>query len=77
MSFNKTMGEKITEARDLVSPRMSRNELAKRLKDAGIDISPEGVAHIEAGKRFLNYYEVSALASILNTNSSQLLSCPV
>ncbi|MEI8138654.1 MAG: helix-turn-helix transcriptional regulator [bacterium] len=71
MSTN-TVGGKIAEARARVTPYLSQQELAKRLKDAGIDISTAGVAEIEAGKRSLNYYQVTVLASILNTTVHQL-----
>jgi ribosome-binding protein aMBF1 (putative translation factor) len=72
MSTN-TVGGKIAEARARVTPYLSQQELAKRLKDAGIDIGTAGVAEIESGNRSLNYYEVSALASILNTTANQLI----
>jgi len=52
---------------------MSRNELVKRLKMAGLDISIAELAEIEAGKHFLNYYQVTVFASILNTTAHQIL----
>ena len=74
MKSKNTFGGKVAKARSLASPPLSQRELAKRLKDAGIDISPAGVAEIEAGKRSLNYCQVMMLASVLNTTASQLLS---
>lgn len=71
---NTRFGEKVAEARAMVTPRLSQRELSRRLQVSGIDISPAGVAQIEAGKRILNYYEVSVLASVLNTTVFKLRS---
>ena len=67
-------GRKAAEARAQITPRLSQRELAKRLQVAGIDINRAGVAQIEAGKRTLNYYEVSVLAAVLNTTPFELRS---
>ena len=53
---------------------MSQRELAKRLKEAGLDISPSEIAEVEEGKRPLNYYQVTVLASVLKTTVYELLS---
>jgi transcriptional regulator with XRE-family HTH domain len=74
MASNKSFGLKVAEARKLVTPKMSQAELAKRLKDSWLDISPADIAEVEAGNRSLNYYQVSMLASALNTTVHQLLS---
>ena len=74
MVSKKTVGGKVAEARAKITPPLSHRELSKRLKDAGIDMSPAKVAEIEAGKHSLNYYQVTVLASILNTTANQLLS---
>lgn len=52
--------------------RVSQHELAKRLNKAGLDMSPAEVAEIEEGKRLLNYYQVSVLASVLNATVFEL-----
>ncbi len=72
MAPNKSFGLKVAEARKLVTPKMSQAELAKRLKDSGLDISPAKVAEIEAGKRSLNCFQASVLASVLNTTVFEL-----
>jgi hypothetical protein len=74
MARHKSFGLKVAEARALASPRLSRRELAKRLKDSGLEISPAEIAEIENGKRPLNYYQVTVLAGVLNTTANQLLS---
>jgi len=74
MAPNKSFGRKVAEARILVTPKMSQRELAKRLKDNGLMVTPAEVAEIEAGKRSLNYCQVTMIASILNTTVNQLLS---
>jgi len=51
---------------------ISQHELAKRLNKAGLDISPAEVAEIEEGKRLLNYYQISVLASVLNATVFEL-----
>ena len=74
MAPNKSFGLKVAEARKLATPPLSQRELAKRLKDYGLTVTPAEVAEIEAGKRSLNYYQVTMLASVLNTTVNQLLS---
>lgn len=74
MAPNKSFGLKVAEARALVTPKMSRAKLAKRLQEHGLKVTPAEVAEIEAGKRSLNYCQVTMLASVLNTTASQLLS---
>jgi hypothetical protein len=64
--------DKVTEARKLVTPPLSQRELTKRLKDNGLKVTPAEVAEIEAGKRFLNCFQASVLASVLNTTVFKL-----
>jgi hypothetical protein len=72
MRPNKSFGTKVEAARKLVTPKMSRSELAKRLTSAGVVVSAADVTEIEAGKRMLNYYELTVLASVLNTTTHHL-----
>jgi len=65
-------GNKVAECRAKFTPRLSQHELAKRLNKAGLDISPAEVAEIEEGKRLLNYYQISVLASVLNATVFEL-----
>jgi hypothetical protein len=69
MRPNKSFGTKVEAARKLVTPKMSRSELAKRLTSAGVAVSASDVTEIEAGKRVLNYFELTVLASVLNTTT--------
>jgi hypothetical protein len=74
MCYAKSFGKKVAEARELTSPRISHRELSKRLKKTGLDLSPADIAEIEKGNRPLNYYQVTILASALNTTAHHLLS---
>jgi ribosome-binding protein aMBF1 (putative translation factor) len=72
LSTTTKFGEKVAECRAKFTPRLSQHELAKRLNNVGLDISPAEVAEIEEGKRFLNYCQVSVLASVLNATVFEL-----
>lgn len=72
LSTTTKFGEKVAECRAKFTPRLSQHELAKRLNKVGLDISPAEVAEIEEGKHFLNYYQVSVLASVLNATVFEL-----
>lgn len=74
MCYAKSFGKKVSEARKLTSPRISHRELSKRLKASGLHLSPADIAEIEKGNRTLNYYQVTLLASALDTTAHQLLS---
>ena len=67
------LGKRVIEARERVRPKLSRRKLADRLQAAGLDVKPSDVADIEAGKRSLNYYQVSVLAAALNSTVNELL----
>jgi hypothetical protein len=73
MKPNKLFGNNVEAARKRVTPTMSRKELAKRLTGAGVVVSVDDIIEIETGKRILNYFEVTALASALNTTTHHLL----
>ncbi|MEI8120754.1 MAG: hypothetical protein WCI20_01785 [bacterium] len=68
------IGKQVKEARERVKPRLSRQEFAKRLKAAGLDVTPAAIVEIEAGHRSLNYYQISVIASVLDTTVNQILS---
>ncbi len=68
------IGKQVKEARERVRPRLSRQNFAKRLQAAGLDVTPAAIVEIEAGQRSLNYYQLSVIASVLDTTVNQILS---
>lgn len=74
MACYRTVGGKVRAFRKSVKPHLSQGELAKRLRDAGLDVGLSGVEQIESGEFTLNYYQLSILAAALNTTNNQLLS---
>ncbi len=50
-----------------MTPPMTPQDLAKRLKAHGLDIGKAGVADIESGVRPVQHFELVVLAGILNT----------
>lgn len=73
MESRNTIGAKLAAARTQGTPPLSHWELAERLRAAGLDISPDELAEVEAGKRLLNYYQMTVLAGVLNTTVHELL----
>ena len=72
MNSNNTLGKNIRAARRRVGKGLSRKDLAVRLKAAGLDFSDRDVARIEAGTLTLNYYQVTVMASELETTVHSL-----
>ena len=67
------VGKRVKEARAKAQPRITQEELSKRLSKLGVSIDRAGIAKIEGGLRGVLDYEVVALAKALAASTTWLL----
>jgi len=67
------VGVRLKKARSESQPRVTQEELSKRLSKQGVSIDRAGIAKIETGIRGVLDYEVVALAKALGIKVSWLL----
>ena len=67
------VGRRVKEARGRLKPRLTQEELSRRLCRAGVAIDRAGVAKIETGIRGVLDYEVVAFSRVLGVKASWLL----
>ncbi len=67
------IGERVKEARGNARPRLTQEELSKRLAKLSVSIDRAGVAKIETGIRGVLDFELVALAKALNVKVTWLL----
>jgi len=67
------IGKRVKQARADAQPRITQEELSKRLSDLGVYVDRAGVAKIETGIRGVLDYEAVALAIALNVKITWLL----
>ena len=66
-------GERVTQLRKGITPRLSQRALADRLQRAGLDVDKNAIQRIESGERFVSDIELAALADALGTTADDLL----
>ncbi len=71
---NNICGEKISQLRKALSPKVSQRAFADKLQLKGIDLDKNAIQRIECGKRFVTDIELKAFAQLLNTTTDALLS---
>ncbi len=67
------VGERLKKARSEAEPRVTQEELSKRLSKQGVSIDRAGIAKIETGIRGVLDFEIVALAKALDVKISWLL----
>ena len=67
------VGKRVKQARTNAQPRISQEELSKRLAKLGVSVDRAGVAKIEAGIRGVLDFEVVAIAKALGVKITWLL----
>jgi hypothetical protein len=67
------VGGRVKEAREAAQPRLTQEQLSKRIAKLGVSIDRAGIAKIETGIRGVLDYETVALAKALGVKTSWLL----
>ena len=67
------VGKRVKQARTNAQPRISQEELSKRLAKLGVSVDRAGIAKIEAGIRGVLDFEVVAIAKALGVKITWLL----
>ncbi len=67
------VGKRVKEARRLLSPPLTQDQLAGKLAAKGVQLDRVAIAKIETGLRCTFDYEVKAFASALKVDASWLL----
>ena len=67
------VGERIKEARGAAQPRLTQEQLSKKVAKLGVSIDRAGIAKIETGIRGVLDFEAVALAKALGVKISWLL----
>ncbi len=67
------VGKRVKEARQAAQPRVTQEQLSRKLAKLGVSIDRAGIAKIETGIRGVLDYEVVAIAKVLGTKASWLL----
>jgi len=70
------IGSRLKEARKLCHPRVTQEELSRRLSDRGVQIDRSGIAKIESGIRGVLDFELVALADSVGISVTWLLGLP-
>lgn len=69
----KSFGKKVEQARRKLAPRLSREEFLQRVNDSGFSLDDAGLKALEAGELRINYFQITVLASVLNTTVRELI----
>jgi hypothetical protein len=67
------IGQRLKEARHLLSPPLTQDQLAGRLAAEGVQLDRVAIAKIETGLRCAFDYEVRCLAKVLKVDATWLL----
>ena len=66
------IGKRVRQARLLLSPRVSQEDLSGKLAALGVQITQTGISKIESGTRYVMDYEVQAIAKALTVSVAWL-----
>ena len=66
------IGKRVRQARLLLSPRVSQEDLSGKLAALGVQITQTGISKIESGARYVMDYEAQAIARALKVSVAWL-----
>ncbi len=74
MALQNTIGKKVAETRASMDPPLSKKDFLRKLKVSGVELRLDELTALEAGELTLNYYQMTTVASVLNTTFQNLIS---
>lgn len=72
-SRNNIVGEKISQIRKSLTPKVSQRQFAEKLQLVGLDLDKNAIQRIESGDRFVTDIELKAICKLLNISADSLL----